>query len=133
MRFGDYHSNDRFGPFHPMTLATMRAPPSNKSATSNANFHWPIISFGQEPSTRIGAIPPYDRVYFWSCINCPAQNGAMAMCCHVAAFLCSLSYPEYYNSMAKTANLLNTVAVPQWQTLEVLPRADPALFPQNIT
>ena len=57
----------RFGPWKDIRLVRCHIPPSYKTATTRVNFHWTVIGFGREPSTRLGLRSPYDRVYFWHC------------------------------------------------------------------
>jgi hypothetical protein len=40
----------RFGLWHDLKIVRCRIPPSYRSATSPANFHWVVIAFGEESS-----------------------------------------------------------------------------------
>jgi hypothetical protein len=117
----DWWDEGRFGVWHDLRLVRSRIPPSYRSATSPANFHWVVIAFGEETSDRMKLRPPYDRIYFWRCFNCPALNGTLSMDRHLAALLKALSFKHLYRSTAKTVNILNTVAEPNRQTTQILP------------
>ena len=112
--------NERFGPWHDITLVRCKIPPSNRSATS-ANFHWPVIAFGQTPSRRLMVRPPYNVIYFSHCFRCPSKSGSISMDRHEAALLKILSFPEEYRPTSKTVNILNTVAQPKRQMTKILP------------
>ena len=117
----DWWDEDRFGTWHDLTLVRCHIPPSYKSATTRSNFHWAVIGFGREPEGRMGFIPPYDRIYFFRCLRCPAKNGSMSMDRHLAALLKCLSFQEEYRPTSKTVNVLNTVAETRRQTTDILP------------
>ena len=116
-----------------MTLVRAHIPPSYKTATNRANYHWVVIGFGQEPSNRLGLIPPYDKIYCWYCFNCPALNGSMGMDRHLSALLQGLSFPEEYHSTALPVNTLNTVVSVQRQVTDILPSHISSDIAQNIT
>ena len=99
----------------------VRIPPSHTSATSSANFHHAVIGFVENPSDRLGLLPPYDRIVMWRCFSCPALNGNMSMCRHLAAALMGLSFPQEYKSTFKSVDVLNTVASRQRQMLLIFP------------
>ena len=122
----------QFGQWHDLRLVRCLIPPSYKSATTRSNFHWSVIGFGREPSTRLGLMHPYDTVYFWRCFSCPARNGSMSMDRHLATLLKALSFPSEYKSTAKTVNILNTVAGSRRQGTEILPPVNSANFPHGI-
>ena len=111
----------RFGLWHDLKLVRCRVPPSYRSATSPANFHWVVIGFGPESSDRNQLRPPYNRIYFWKCFKCPALSGSISMDRHLAAFLKALSFKDLYSPTNKTVNILNTVAQPRRQTTRILP------------
>ena len=111
----------RFGPWHDLKIVRCRIPPSYRSATSPANYHWVVIMFGEEPSDRLQLRSPYDVIYYWQCYNCPSLNGLVSMDRHLASLLKALSFPDLYRSTAKTANILNTVAQPRRQMTRNLP------------
>ena len=99
----------------------VKIPPSHTSATSPSNFHYAVIGFVENPSVRLGLLPPYDRIVMWRCFSCPALNGMMSMCRHLATALMGLSYPQEYKSTFKSVDVLNTVATTQRQMLLILP------------
>ena len=123
---------DRFGPWQDLRLVRCQIPPSNKSATSRANFHWAVIGYGRQPGTRLGLRSPYDRIYFFRCFKCPAMNGTMSMDRHLAALLKALSFPGEYRCTAKTVNVLNTVATASRQTTDILPPTPSTNIPRDI-
>ena len=121
-----------FGPWQDLRLVRCQIPPSYKSATTRANFHWAVIGFGRAPGNRLGLRSPYDQIYFFRCFKCPAKNGMMSMDRHLAAFLKALSFPEEYRSTAKTVNILNTVANTRRQTTDILPPTPSTDLPSDI-
>ena len=129
----DWWDADKFGEWHDCTIVKAIIPPSMKSATQRSNFHHVVIGFGQEHSVRLGQIPPYSRIYFWRCFQCPAKMGLVAMDRHVATCLCMLSFPHTYRSKAKVPQLLNPTAVDRRQGFIILPPTDQsANIPENI-
>ena len=117
----EWWDENRFGLWHDLRLVRCKIPPSYKSATNPANFHWVLIAFGAEPSDRLGLRPPYDTIYFWRCFQCQSLNGTLSMDRHLAALLKALSFKSLYRPTSKSVNLLNTVADPSRQTTRVLP------------
>ena len=122
----------RFGQWHDLRLVRCQIPPSYKTATTRTNFHWTVIAFGREPSTRMGLRSPYDRVYCWRCFKCPARNGSLSMDRHLATLLKALSFPSEYKSTAKTVNILNTVAGTRRQATDILPPSTSVNIPSVI-
>ena len=118
----EWWDQSKFGPW-PGDLCFVRAriPPSNKSATSRANYHYAVIGFSQEPSDRLRLLPPYNRIVMWRCFRCPALNGCLSMCRHLGVLLMGCSFPQAYKSTFRPANLLNTVAEVRRQTTTILP------------
>ena len=113
----------RFGPWYDMTLVRCKVPPSNRTAI-NANYHYPVIAFGEVPSDRLMVRHPYDLVYFTHCFRCPSKNGSIAMDRHEAALLKLLSFQDEYRPTSRTVNILNTVAQPKRQMIKILPNID---------
>ena len=111
-----------FGPFVPVTFVRSEMPPSNRSASSRANFHMIVIAFSDQPSDRLGLIPPYDRLRFWYCHTCQSLNGLCSMDRHIAALVIALSCPEFFKPTAKNISVLNPVALPTSQCLISMPR-----------
>ena len=106
-----YWDVELFGDW-PGDICFVRAkiPPSHSSATQQSNWHYAVIGFVEEGSSRLGLLSPYDRIVMWRCWRCPALNGSMSMCRHLGALLCGVSYPQAYRSTFRSVNLLNTVA-----------------------
>ena len=111
----------KFGSWHDLRLVRCHIPPSYRSATTRANYHWVVICFGEASSDRMELLPPYDHIYFWYCFSCPSLNGTLSMDRHLATLLKALSFPHLYRSTAKTSNLLNTVADSNRQTVHIHP------------
>ena len=121
----DWWDEAKFGDWPgPMTLARCLIPPSMKSATQKSNFHQVVIAFGATPSDRLGQPPPFNRVYFWRCFQCPATCGSLSMDRHCATLLCALAFRQTYRSKARLATLLNPVALPIRQGNLILPPSD---------
>ena len=128
----DDWSEEKFGPWYPVTLVRTSIPPSNRSAT-RANYHHPVIGFGTVPSERLGMQNPYRVIYFWRCMNCPSKNGLISCCKHLAALLKVLSFPQNYRSTARGIDLLNTVADNSRQVTQILPPNRTSLqLPRNV-
>ena len=98
-----------------------KIPPSHKSATSPANFHMAVIGFVENPTDRLRLLPPYDRIVMWRCYNCPALNGSLSMCRHIATLLLCISYPQEYRSTFASLNVFSSVGPTQRQPLVALP------------
>ena len=133
----DWWDSDKFGEWYDCTIVKAVIPPSMKSATQRSNFHHVVIGFGQEHSARLGQIPPYTRIYFWKCFQCPSKMGSVGMDRHCATLLCMLSFPHTYRSKAKAPNLLNPTAPDSRQGFTILPPSDqsadiPANIPRKI-
>ena len=129
-----FWDENKFGVWHDLRLVRCKIPPSYKTATSPANFHWVVIAFGSESSDLMQLTPPYDTIYFWHCFKCPSLNGSISMDRHPAALLKALSFPENFKSTAKTVNILNTVAETARQTTRILPPTQHSeAIPDNIT
>ena len=122
----------QFGQWQDLRLVRCHIPPSYKTATTRVNFHWAVIAFGREPSTRLGLRSPYDRILFWYCHKCPSKNGSMSMDRHLATLLKALSFPTEFKSTAKSVNILNTVAGTRRQTTNILPQVLSANLPPRI-
>ena len=123
----------KFGVWQNLTLIRFDFPPSNKSATSRANFRWPIIALGNRASDRLGLRDPYRNILFWNCRNCPSMCGLLSCDKHTAAAIELLSFKEQYRCTARGIDLLNTVVDDARQVLRSLPSADiSAAVPQNI-
>ena len=121
----DWWDEEKFGEWPgPMTLARCVIPPSMKSATQRSNFHQVVIAFGASPSDRLGQPPPFNRVYFWRCFQCPAKCGSLSMDRHCATLLCALAFRQTYRSKARLGTLLNPVALPIRQGNIILPPSD---------
>ena len=122
-----------FGVWQNLTLVRFEFPPSNKSATSRANFHWPIIALGNSPSDRLGLRDPFRNILFWNCRNCPSKCGLLSCDKHTAAAIELLSFKDQYRSTARGIDLLNTVVDDARQVLRSHPSADiSAAVPRNI-
>ena len=93
-----WYDEDSFGPWNDMTFVRARIPPSFKSATSISNFHYAVIGFGASSSDNLQLLPPFDRIYCWKCFRCPAKNGSLSMCRHLATLLMGISFPQEYKS-----------------------------------
>ena len=130
----DWWDEDKFGEWPgPMTLARCLIPPTMKSATQRCNFHQVVIAFGATPSDRLGQPPPFDRVYFWRCFQCPAKCGSLSMDRHCATLLCALAFRQTYVSKARLGTLLNPVALPSRQGNIILPPSNQSAdVPVNI-
>ena len=122
-----------FGPFVPVTFVRSEMPPSNRSASSRANFHMIVIAFSDQPSDRLGLFPPFDRIRFWYCHTCQSLNGLCSMDRHLAAGIIALSCPEFFKPTAKNISVLNPVALPTSQCLVSMPRGQQSRdIPQQI-
>ena len=99
-----------FGLWKDLTFVRMFIPSSYRSMSSQANGHYCVIAFGEESSGRLGLPPPYDRIYFYNCYNCPALNGSMSCDRHLAAAIKLLSFKQWYRSTERTVNTLNVLA-----------------------
>ena len=122
-----------FGEWHDCTVAKCSIPPTMKSAIVRSNFHDVIICYGDEPSDRLGLLPPFDRIYSWRCMNCPAKTGIVAMDKHCATLLCALAFRHTYVSKARLATVLNPVALDCRQGLTIMPPTDQSAdIPANI-
>ena len=130
----DWWDTDKFGEWPGnMTLARCLIPPTMKSATQRSNFHQVVIAFGEAPSDRLGQPPPFNRIYFWRCFQCPALCGSLAMDRHCATLLCALAFRQTYVSKARLGTLLNPVALDCRQGNIILPPSDrSAAIPANI-
>lgn len=129
----DWWDEEIFGEWHDCTVAKTLIPPSMKSATVRSNFHNVVICYGNEPSDRLGLLPPFDRIYAWRCLNCPAKIGSVAMDRHCATFLCALAFRQTYSSKARLATVLNPVAPDCRQGMTIMPPTDhSAHIPANI-
>ena len=129
----DWWDSDKFGEWYDCTIVKAVIPPSMKSATQRSNFHHVAIGFGDEHSARLGQIPPYTRIYFWRCFQCPSKMGSVGMDRHCATLLAMLSFPHTYRSKAKAPNLLNPTAPDRRQAFTILPpRNQSADIPTNI-
>ena len=129
----DWWNEELFGEWHDCTVAKCRIPPSMKSATSGSNFHNVVICYGDEPSNRLGLLPPFDKIYGWRCLNCPAKTGSVAMDRHCATLLCALAFRHTYISKARHATVLNPVALDCRQGMTIMPPSDhSADIPVNI-
>ena len=118
----DWWDTDKFGDWPGnLTLVRSLIPPTMKSATQRSNFHQVVIGFGEEPSDRLGQPPPFDRVYFWRCFQCPAMCGSLSMDRHCATLLCALAFRQTYRSKARLGTLLNPVALDCRQGNIILP------------
>ena len=123
----------KFGPFTPLTLVRAFIPPSNKSASTRANFHIPVIAFGDVPSDRLGLRDPYRRIYYFYCYNCPSMNGMVSFDRHLACLLKALSFRELFRSTARNIDLFNTQADDSRQLMRVLPEMSASVpFPANV-
>ena len=80
----------------------------------------------------MGLHHPYNTIYFWYCFCCPALNGSLSMCRHLAALLKGLSFKSEYKSTAKAPNLLNTVVGSRRQTADILPSSLSVDLPSSI-
>ena len=110
-----------FGRWRNLCFVRSKIPPTFKSATQPANFHYAVIGFSQESSGSLQLLPPYDKIVMWRCCRCAALNGSMSMCRHLAALLMGLSFKHEYRSTFRRVNLLNTVADQERQSLVILP------------
>ena len=130
----DWWDTDKFGEWPgDLTLARSLIPPTMKSATQRSNFHQVVIAFGDTPSDRLGQPPPFNRVYFWRCFQCPAKCGSLSMDRHCATLLCALSFRQTYVSKARLGTLLNPVALECRQGNIILPpSAQSAVIPADI-
>ena len=125
--------SEKFGDWHDCTIVRSLIPPTMKSASTRANFHRCVIGFGETPTNRLGQNPPYNRVYFWRCYDCPAKTGLLSMDRHCATLLCALSFRHTYRSKARLATVLNAVALECRQGLVILPPSDQSAdIPANI-
>ena len=115
--------SSKFGQWQNLVLVRCAVPPSNKSASSRANYHYPVIAFGAGGSSRLGLPAPYNRIYFWYCVSCPSLNGLICMDKHLASLLKALSFNQVYKSTARIPDMLNTVADPARQVILALPSA----------
>ena len=130
----DWWDTDKFGEWPGnLTLARSLIPPTMKSATARSNFHQVVIGFGEAPSNRLGQPPPFNRVYFWRCFQCPAMCGSLSMDRHCATLLCALAFRQTYVSKARLGTLLNPVALACRQGSTILPPTQQsALIPPDI-
>ena len=129
----DWWDEDLFGEWHDCTVAKCLIPPTMKSASVKANFHTVIICYGNEPSDRLGVLPPFDRIYAWRCMNCPSKTGIVAMDKHCATLFCALAFRHTYVSKARLATVLNPVATDSRQGLIIMPPSDQSSnIPANI-
>ena len=129
----DWWDTDKFGEWHDCTIVRALIPPAMKSATTRTNFHRVVIGFGETPTDKLGQEAPYNRVYFWRCMDCPAMCGLLSMDRHVATVLCALSFRHTYRSTARLATVLSSVALECRQGLVILPPSDhSADIPANI-
>ena len=123
---------EQFGRWHDVRLVRCKIPPSYKSAAPS-NYHWTMIGFSFESTSRLGVSPPYNRILFWRCFKCPALNGFISMDRHLGALLEGLSFRWYYHSTSRTPNILNTVAVRNRQSIVVLPPVMSSVdIPENV-
>ena len=115
---------EKFGAFQPLTLVRTRMPPSNRSVSSPANFHWCVIGFGDQGTDRLALIPPMDRILYYYCFSCPALNALCSCCRHLAAGFMGLCFQDLFKSTAKNFHLLNPVASQARQCLISLPMTE---------
>ena len=128
-----WYDEDQFGTWHDITFVRARIPPSMKSATSISNFHYAVIGFGEESSDHLRLLPPYDRIFTWKCFRCPAKNGSLSMCRHLATLLLAISFPQEYRSTYKPVNLLSAVEPEARQLMRILPpTTESRTIPLNI-
>ena len=116
-----WYDQDQFGPWNDMTFVRCRIPPSHKSATSVSNFHFAVIGFGTQTSDHLRLLQPYDKVYAWKCFRCPAKNGSLSMCRHMAAMLIPISFPQEYRSTFKPVDLFSATGPESRQSMRILP------------
>ena len=110
-----------FGPFVPVTLIRTAIPPSNKSATTRSNYHFPVIAYADQGSSRLGLRPPYDRILYFYCCSCPSLNGSLSFDKHLAALLKAVSFCHHFRSTARVSDFLNTVSGDARQVRHALP------------
>ena len=129
----DWWDSDKFGEWYDCTIVKAVIPPSMRSASQRSNFHHVAIGFGDEHSVRLGQIPPYTRIYFWKCFQCPSKMGSVGMDRHCATLLAMLSFPHTYRSKGKAPNLLNPTAPDRRQAFTILPPTNQSAdIPTNI-
>ena len=116
-----WYDENLFGQWREMTLVRCRIPPSHKSAASVSNFHYAVIGFGTEANDHLRLLPPYNKIFCWKCFRCPAMNGSLSMCRHLAALLLPISFPQEYRSTFKAVNLLSAAGPESRISMRILP------------
>ena len=114
---------EMFGEFSPVRLVRSLLPPSYKTATSRANFHYFTIGFSisSQYENRLMLRPPYDTVQFYHCENCPSMMGLLGIDRHGAALLRGISFKNTFKSTYINVHLFSTNAPEHRQCYVGLP------------
>ena len=119
----DRWDDELFGEFSPVRLVRCLLPPSYKTATCRANFHYFTIGFSISAryENRLMLRPPYDCVQFYNCDNCPSMMGLMGIDRHGAAMLIGISFKNTFKSTYRNVHLFATTAPEHRQCYVSLP------------
>ena len=95
-------------------------PPSNRSASQRANWHYPVICYSTQQTDRWGLRDPYRVIHAWYCHNCLNKGGSVRVCKHVALLLKAISFWFWFHPTTRNIYLLTTGINHQLQPPAVL-------------
>ena len=101
-------------------LVRATIPPSNRSASQRANWHYPVICYSTHQTDRWGLRDPYRVIHAWYCHNCLNKGGSVRVCKHVALLLKAISFWFWFHPTTRNICLLTTGINHQLQPPAVL-------------